>query len=525
MNNLEKTKEELINELLELKKENPYLKSLNADILSENNCKNILLEQTRKNYESFFNTINDFLFVLDEQGDIIHMNNTVIERLGYTRDELMGLSVLMLHPANRRDEAGRIVEEMLKGVSEFCPVPIVAKSGVQIPVETRVSHGMWDGKPVIFGVTKDISKVKLSEEKFSKVFDLNPSVCGLSDLDNGKYIEVNDKFYSLLGFEKKEVIGKTAIEIGILSSEAVNVIMSKTEKNGKVSNVETNLKAKNGDVKNVILSAENIFIQDKKYRFTFVHDITELKQAEAKIKLKNEELLKINSVKDKFFSIIAHDLRSPFSGFLGLTEIMALDLQNLTMNQIQEFAIDIRTSATNLYRLLNNLLEWAQIQKGTISFAPSMIKFCVLADECINFVTESAKIKEIEIILNAPEELEIFADKNMLQTVIRNFMSNAVKFTKKGGKVILSAKLDNANCVDISIADTGIGMDQCMMDDLFRIDVQSVREGTEGELSTGLGLLLCKEFVEKHEGKICVESSVGVGTTFCFSLPFSYKNL
>jgi PAS domain S-box-containing protein len=651
MNDQDKTKEELIIELQKLKQENSDLKALHDDIDAEIRREDILLQQTRKNYETFFNTINDFLFVLDEQGNIIHTNSTVIDRLGYTREELSGLSVLMVHPLDRRDEAGRIVEEMLKGITEFCPVPIVTKSGIQIPVETRVTPGIWDGKPVIFGVTKDISKVKLSEEKFSKVFYLNPSVCGLSDLETGKYVEVNDQFYTLLGFEKNEVIGKTATDLGILTTEIVNAVMSKAERNGTVTNIEADLKAKNGDIKHVLLSAENIYIQDKKYRFTVVHDITKLKKAEDEIsrqagmisslldsipdiiffkdkngvylgcnppfaefvgrprneiigktdydlfdkeiadffrkydksmlevcksqqneewitypdgrkilidtlktpywgpdgtligllgisrditerkhaeneiKLKNEELLKLNFEKDKFFSIIAHDLRSPFTGFLGLTEIMVVDLPNLSMNKIQEFAVNIRTSATNLYRLLNNLLEWAQIQKGTINFYPSTIKFLVLVDECLSLIKEFAKTKEIEIVLDIPAGLEIFADKNMLQTVISNFVSNAVKFTQKGGKVNLSAKINDDNCIEISIKDTGIGMSQHMIDDLFRIDVQTVRKGTEGELSTGLGLLLCKEFVEKHEGKIWVESIVGVGTTFNFSLSLSLENV
>ncbi len=161
-----------------------------------------LLQQTRQNYETFFDTIDEFLYVLDEQGNIIHTNATVKNRLGYTKEEIIGKSVLEHHPQERREEAGRIVGEMLSGTAEFCPVPLITKAGVQIPVETIVSHGIWDGKPVIFGVTKDISKVRLSEEKFSKVFYLNPSACGLSDLDTGKYVEVNEAFYTLLGFNK-----------------------------------------------------------------------------------------------------------------------------------------------------------------------------------------------------------------------------------------------------------------------------------------------------------------------------------
>ncbi|MEI6262765.1 MAG: CHASE domain-containing protein [Deltaproteobacteria bacterium] len=220
------------------------------------------LTQIRQNYETFFNTINDFLFVLDDQGNIIHTNTTVIDRLGYTTEELLGQSILMVHPPERRDEAGRIVGEMLSGVAELCPVPIVTKSGVQIPVETRVSHGFWDGKPVIFGVTKDISKVSLSEEKFSKVFHINPSACGLSDLNDQKYIEVNEAFYTLLGFDKDAVIGKTAYELGILTTETGKAILLKADSNGNVTNAEADIKARNGDIKHVLLSSENIYIQD-----------------------------------------------------------------------------------------------------------------------------------------------------------------------------------------------------------------------------------------------------------------------
>ena len=248
------------------------------------------LRQIRVNYETFFNTIDDFLFVLDQEGKIIHTNATVINRLNYSAEELAGRSVLEVHPPERRAEAGRIVGEMLEGKAEFCPVPIVTKSGMQIPVETRVSHGFWDGKPVIFGVTKDISQIYLSEEKFSKLFYINPSACGLSDLLTGKYIEVNNVFYSLFGFEKDEVIGRTAGELGILNPAVKDAILRNTDVNGNVYNAEADLKTKQGEIKHVILSAENIYVQDKMYRFTVVHDITDRKNAEEALLQSNKKL-------------------------------------------------------------------------------------------------------------------------------------------------------------------------------------------------------------------------------------------
>jgi PAS domain S-box-containing protein len=248
------------------------------------------LKQIRLNYETFFNTIDEFLFVLDQEGNIIHTNDTVIKRLAYTREELSGQSVLMVHPPERRAEAGRIVGEMLEGKAEFCPVPIVTKSGMQIPVETRVSHGFWDGKPVIFGVTKDIAQIKLSEEKFSKLFYINPSACGLSDLATGKYIEVNNVFYTLFGFNKEEVIGKTAFELGIFSKEVRSSILLQSDSNGNIYNAEVDLKTKYGETKHVLMSAESIFVQDKTFRFTVVHDITDRKKAEKALQDSNKKL-------------------------------------------------------------------------------------------------------------------------------------------------------------------------------------------------------------------------------------------
>lgn len=248
-------------------------------------------------------------------------------------------------------------------------------------------------------------------------------------------------------------------------------------------------------------------------------DITELKEVESEVKLKNEELKKINSEKDKFFSIIAHDLRGPLSGFLGLTQIIAEDLPNLTMSQIQNFAISMRNSASNLFVLLINLLEWSQIKKGSITFSPVTTQLHSLVSESIVIIAESATTKEIELTIDIPENFEVYADTNMFQTIIRNLVSNAVKFTNKGGKVNLSAKFKDDKEIEISVQDSGVGISRETLNNLFQLDFKSSTKGTEGELSTGLGLLLCKEFVEKHGGEIKVKSEEGKGSTFSFTLP------
>jgi PAS domain S-box-containing protein len=488
------------------------------DITERVNLENSLT-RIRQNYETFFNSIDDFLFVLDLNGNVLHANSTVFDRLEYSPKEVYGKSVLMLHPEDRRDEAAGIVLAMLKGTIEFCPVPIITKSGKKIPVETRISRGFWDGKPVLFGVTKDISKVELSEEKFSKVFYLNPSACGLSDLKTNQYIEVNDAFCTLLGFSKEEAIGKSARDLNILSEDSVALLNSKMNELGFLNNAETDLRAKDGEIKHVIISAENIVVQDKEYRYTVVHDITEMKQIEKEMNLKNIELLKSNAEKDKFFSIIAHDIRSPFNGFLGLTQIMAEELPDLTMDELQKIANSMRNSAANLFRLLDNLLHWASMKQGAIPFEPEAVKLLPLVEESILMMIEPSKSKKISINNSISGELQVLADVNMLQTVFRNLVSNAIKFTPRGGFVYIGAQRTEGNFIEIVIEDTGIGMDSKLMDNIFRLDVQVNRKGTEGEPSTGLGLLLCKELIEKHEGKIRVESETGKGSKFIFRIP------
>jgi PAS domain S-box-containing protein len=248
-------------------------------------------------------------------------------------------------------------------------------------------------------------------------------------------------------------------------------------------------------------------------------NIDQRKKTEAEIQLKNEELHRINAEKDKFFSIIAHDLRSPFNGFLGLTEIMAEELSTMTMEDIKKFVLIIRTSAINLYSLLGNLLEWSSMQRSLTTYFPTRFLLMSNISESMVFVMEGASNKKIEIRCDIPIDMEVYADRNMLGGIIRNLVSNAIKFTPRGGRIVISAKCGSDKSVEVSIEDSGIGMNENMIGHLFNLDVNTGRNGTDGEHSTGLGLVLCKDFVEKHGGKLWVKSMEGKGSTFSFTLP------
>jgi len=253
--------------------------------------------------------------------------------------------------------------------------------------------------------------------------------------------------------------------------------------------------------------------------FGISRDITKHKLAEEEIKLKNELLQIINAEKDKFFSILAHDLRGPLSAFVAATKIITEEIQTMKFEEIKEITLSMKTSAINIYSLLENLLEWSRLRRGVMDFIPERFNLKKKIEECINVLSESARKKGIEIKIFVPDELDVLADSHMFEAVIRNLVSNAIKFTTSGGKVTLTAGYNEDHTIEIKISDSGIGMTPELKNKLFQINEKTSRPGTEGEPSTGLGLLLCKEFVEKHGGKIWVESRVEQGSTFYFSLP------
>ena len=258
--------------------------------------------------------------------------------------------------------------------------------------------------------------------------------------------------------------------------------------------------------------------------FGISREITERKLAEEEIKLKNELLQTINAEKDKFFSILAHDLKGPLSAFLGATQILAEEIQNMSFEEIKEITINMKESASNIYRLLENLLEWSRLKRGLLEFSPENLNVKQLIKTCIEVLKESARKKSIIIDYSFPDDIAVYADSRMMETVIRNLVSNAIKFTPIGGKVTVAAEKKSDQSIEIKIIDSGIGMTPELKGKLFLLNEKTSRKGTEGEPSTGLGLLLCKEFIGKHMGKIWVESEVGKGSVFRFILPGAGKN-
>jgi len=249
-----------------------------------------------------------------------------------------------------------------------------------------------------------------------------------------------------------------------------------------------------------------------------LNDISEHKNAELKIALKNQELQNLNADKDRFISILSHDLRSPFNNILGLSELLAENIQEYNTEEIEVIARNINKSALITNKLLEDILMWSRAQQGSISYQPKILCLSATCRNIFEILNPGAYAKNITIFDSSIDNIDVYADIDMLKTILLNLVSNAIKFTNSGGIINICAERNSEN-VTISVSDNGVGIPSDDLLKLFDISEVLSTKGTAGEAGTGLGLLLCKEFVEKHGGKIWVESEVGKGSDFKFTLP------
>jgi PAS domain S-box-containing protein len=249
----------------------------------------------------------------------------------------------------------------------------------------------------------------------------------------------------------------------------------------------------------------------------------ELRKTQHELQIHRDQLIESNATKDKFFSIISHDLKNPFNSIMGLTGLLKEKIERYDKETIAQYAGHIYDASRNSYKLLQNLLEWSRSQMGRISYSPSFYNLATIIDEATTSNLNQAQSKNITVDIDCPDSVQVYADNNMLSTIVRNLISNAIKFSPKG-EVIKIEATENKNYTQIKIIDNGKGMEKSILDKLFKISEKVTTPGTEDEKGTGLGLLLCKEFIDQHNGEIIVESEVRKGSTFTVNLPHQKAN-
>jgi signal transduction histidine kinase len=233
-------------------------------------------------------------------------------------------------------------------------------------------------------------------------------------------------------------------------------------------------------------------------------------------------LEELNQTKDNFFSIISHDLRSPFDSILGFTEVLKNDFEELTKEELKLYLDSLYHSSRHIYSLLNNLLQYSRFQLGKTEFEQEPLSLMKIIEQNLEMLGGSALKKEIKMVNLLADDIFVFADEDMLNSILLNLITNAIKFSKRGGEITISAEYQNG-FANISVKDTGIGMDEQTLKKIFKLDAKKSTPGTENETGTGLGLLIVKEFVEKHDGSIKVTSQPSKGSIFSFTLPLAQK--
>jgi len=511
---------------------------------------------------------SDHIYFKDLNSCFFKVSNAMAKRHGLKSDQIVGKSDFDLFGPNHSRDALADEQEIIRSGK-----PIIEKEEREDLSDGRIRWVSTSKMPLLdytgniigtFGISRDITNRKTSEKIREALFQISEAAYTASDMytlykkiheviselmpaKNIFIAQYNEKT-DVLSFpysidendQMKESIkrGKGLTEYVLRTGEGILLDFEKfweLAKNGEIDNVETPpliwlgvpLKL-DGKTFGVIAVRDyhnpKAYSEDDMLILTFVSEqiaqIIERKRNSEEIKRYTEELKLLNNTKDKFFSIIAHDLKNPFITLLGFSELLLSDYADLSDDERIYYINEMKKSADISHSLLQNLLQWSRSQTGRIEFNPQNVDLLKLVSGIIDLLKASAERKEISISYNISPGLFVVADEDMLKTIIRNLLTNAIKFTQKGGLVTVETEF-NGNYVNIIVKDTGVGMSNKVKENLFRMDISQTTFGTDNEAGTGLGLLLCKEFVEKHGGKISVQSELNKGSLFKFNLALS----
>lgn len=473
-----------------------------------------------------FDKIPDIVVVMDQKPRIVDCNVQAMKMLKITTQDIGKNVVSALEDLPGLLAAIRTIQP---GNPEELSLTI-NDSPMEFQCSVTDIHNAKGSRLGSMMIMHDITRRKMvermqreTEEKFRLIVENAP--LGVIYYDQNGVIRIcNDQFVKIIGSSREKLIGLNMFQ---LPDKRVSQILT-TALAGEKAGFEGFYKSTTADKTTPVrVLFEAIFNEEGQVTggIGIIEDITERMATEEKIKSKNQQLEQMILEKDRFFSIIAHDLRSPFNAFLGFSELMTDDSFELTLDEMKGYAKDIRNSALLLFDLLENLLEWSRLQRSNVFMEKMDYPLIRIVTQSIDSLNENARKKEINLNIDFDRSLTVFVDEKMIQSVFRNLLSNAIKFTFRGGNVFIKASKKASDMVLVEISDTGIGIKPEVIPKLFRIDESVNTTGTEAEPSTGLGLILCKEFLDKNGGSIWVNSEAGVGTTFSFTLPVKEINL
>jgi len=525
------------------------------------------LKLSEERFRAVTYSANDGIISINENGIVTSWNKGATDIFGYTESEVMGQSLEKMVPPEYKGLHANALKRLAEGgerhvIGKTIEMTARRNDGRVIPVELSLSEWETSEGRFFTGIVRDISKRKRTEFENQILFEISQGVTTTSNLDElmklihsslGKVVYAENIFVAL--FDQTtglfsfpyfiDKIDETPLPISMSKSCSAYVyktvrplvltqeVFDELVAMGEVELVGSNspswigipLQTPSRVIGVLVLQhyeKENVYSEnDVNFLVSIGSHIAmaiERKKAEDEISAKNEQLQNLNAEKDKLFSIIAHDLRSPLSSFVGATQILTEEINTMTIQEIAEITHSMKLSASNIYNLLENLLEWSRLKRDGIDFVQEQLNLKKYVDACSTVFSEPARRKNIIIIVSVNDGIEVIADKHMLETVIRNLLSNAIKFSNPGGVISVSAHEIDGHFIEVKVSDSGIGIPPELKSKLFMINEKTSRKGTDGELSSGLGLLLCKEFIEKGGGRIWAESEEGRGTDFFFTV-------
>jgi len=474
-------------------------------------------------------TIYDFApvgyFTLDKKANISELNLSGAQMLGMDRSALINKNFRNFVSRDFTDVFDDFLDKILKSnVKQKCVLTLARRSLSSIVLHLEGIASEEDMLCLVTAVDiteQNRTQVKLqhSETRYRRLFESAKDGILIINARDGKIINVNPCLVDMIGYSKEELVAKPLWELKIFKKIAPSKeAFAELDRNVYFRLQEMSLKTKTGIKKEVEFISSVYFEDNKKVIQCNIRDITIRKKAEIALMESESRLRELNITKDKFFSIITHDLRSPFSSIIGFSNLLAEKVFAKDYQKVAEYADIIEKSSWRAMELLTNLIEWSNSQTGRISFCPEFFELPLVVDEIFSLTKYLALQKSITVTKELPKSLVVFADKSMISAVLRNLVSNAVKFTHPGGKVIIKSKKSHHELL-VSIIDDGIGLSNEAIENLFSIETNISTLGTMQERGTGLGLLLCKEFIQKHQGRIWVESVQGMGSKFNFTIP------
>jgi len=363
------------------------------------------------------------------------------------------------------------------------------------------------------------------------IFDSMPDMVALIDTNN-RIVKANKEMLKKLDVGDLSIVGHSCYNLmhddGCAKANCPHISMIRDQKGHSIDLFEPKFGCYLNISTTPIFDSENNLLGS----LHIARDISIQKESEARLLKYNNELEDLNRSKDKFFSVVAHDLRSPFQGMLGFTDLILDELDTLNKAEIKEYLLKVRDSSYSTYALLENLLNWSRLQTGRLLYNPSDFNLKDEVGSVISLLTSNAQSKGINMVKNISDSFIVYADEHMVHSILLNLATNAIKFTNPGGTVTFDAKIKNIcltehkdtctcrqNGLEIRVLDNGVGMPQEALDKIFKIDSNYTMPGTANEHGAGLGLILVKEMAEKLGGKLSVISEVSKGSVFSFTIP------